>query len=69
MAIVDVTEGYKNYADAMDAFEKIQPAYVRAREYCRPLAKKWADQVKDEKTITVIASGPAYGFWSYFFNL
>lgn len=61
MAIVDVTEGYKNYADAMDAFEKIQPAYVRAREYCRPLAKKWADQVKDEKTITVIASGPAYG--------
>ena len=32
MAIVDVTEGYKNYADAMDAFEKIQPAYVRARE-------------------------------------
>ena len=61
MAIVDVTEGYKNYTDAMDAFEKIQPAYVRAREYCRPLAKKWADQVKDEKTITVIASGPAYG--------
>ena len=50
MAIVDVTEGYKNYTDAMDAFEKIQPAYVRAREYCRPLAKKWADQVKDEKT-------------------
>ena len=61
MAIVDVTEGYKNYTDAMDAFEKIQPAYVRAREYCRPLAKKWADQVKDEKTITVLASGPAYG--------
>ena len=22
MAIVDVTEGYKNYTDAMDAFEK-----------------------------------------------
>lgn len=61
MAIVDVTEGYKNYADAMDAFEKIQPAYVKAREYCRPLATKWAEEMKAEKSITVLASGPAYG--------
>lgn len=61
MAIVDIVEGYEHYADAMDAFEKIQPAYVRAKQYCQPLAEKWADQVKDEKVITVLASGPAYG--------
>lgn len=61
MAIVDITEGYEHYQEAMDAFTKIQPAYVRAREYCRPLAEKWADQMKNEKVITVLASGPAYG--------
>lgn len=61
MAIVDIVEGYKYYEDAMDGFKKIQPAYVKAREYCQPLAAKWAEQVKNEKTITVLASGPAYG--------
>ena len=61
MAIVDIIEGYDNYEDAMDAFTKIQPAYEKAREYCRPLAEKWADQMKDERVITVLASGPAYG--------
>lgn len=61
MAIVDIVEGYDNYADAMDAFTKIQPAYVKAREYCRPLAAKWAEQMKGEKVITILASGPAYG--------
>jgi len=61
MAIVDMIEGYPNYLDAMDAFTKIQPAYIRAREYCRPLAEKWAEQMKDEKSIAVLASGPAYG--------
>lgn len=61
MAIVDIVEGYDNYEDAMDAFTKIQPAYVKAREYCRPLAAKWAEQMKGEKVITILASGPAYG--------
>lgn len=61
MALVDLAEGYDYYADAMDAFTKVQPAYVKARAYCRPLAKKWAEQMKDEPIITVLASGPAYG--------
>ncbi|RGT71015.1 SIS domain-containing protein [Mediterraneibacter massiliensis] len=61
MAIVDIVEGYEHYAEAMDAFTKVQSAYVKAREYCRPLAEKWAEQMKDEKIITVLASGPAYG--------
>lgn len=61
MAIVDIVEGYDNYADAMDAFTKIQPAYERAKEYCTPLAEKWAEEMKNEKVITVLASGPAYG--------
>lgn len=61
MAIVDIVEGYDHYSEAMDAFTKIQPAYVKAREYCRPLAAKWAEQMKNERVITVLASGPAYG--------
>lgn len=61
MAIVDIVEGYANYDDAMEAFTRIQPAYVKAREYCRPLAAKWAEAMKNEKCITVLASGPAYG--------
>lgn len=61
MAIVDIVEGYEYYEDAMDAFAKVQPAYEKAREYCRPLAEKWAVQMKNEKVITVLASGPAYG--------
>lgn len=61
MAIVDIVEGYDNYADAMDAFTKVQPAYIKAREYCKPLAAKWAEQMKNEKVITVLSSGPAYG--------
>ncbi len=61
MAIVDLTEGYEHYAEAMEAFTKVQPAYVKAREYCAPLAEKWAEQMKNEKCITVLASGPAYG--------
>lgn len=61
MAIVDIAEGYENYDDAMEAFTKVQPAYVKAKEYCVPLAKAWAEQMKDEKCITVLASGPAYG--------
>lgn len=61
MAIVDIAEGYPDYEDAMDAFEKIQPAYIRAREYCAPLAEVWANKMKNEKCISVLASGPAYG--------
>ncbi len=61
MAIVDIVEGYEHYQEAMDAFTKVQPAYIKAREYCAPLAEKWAAQAKDEKCITVLASGPAYG--------
>lgn len=39
----------RNIRHAMDAFTKVQPAYVKAREYCRLLAEKWAEQMKDEK--------------------
>lgn len=61
MAIVDITEGYAGYEDAMEAFTKIQPAYVKARAYCQPLAQKWAEQMQAETCITVLASGPVYG--------
>lgn len=61
MAIVDEVEGYAHYDKAMEAFTQVQPTYLKAREACAPLADKWAEAMKDEKIITVLASGPAYG--------
>ena len=60
MDIVDVAEGYEHYADAMAAYDILDKVYNDAKEYCMPLAKKWAMQNKDEHVISVMASGPAY---------
>lgn len=61
MSIVDIVEGYKYYYEAMEAFAKVQNIYEKAKEYCEPLAEKWAKEMKNEKVITVLASGPLYG--------
>lgn len=60
MDIVDVAEGYADYSDAMAAYEILDDVYNDAKAYCMPLAEKWAEQNKDEKIITVLASGPSY---------
>lgn len=60
MDIVDVMEGYENYDDAMAAFDILDEVYNDAKEYCLPLAEKWAETNKNEHIISVLASGPAY---------
>lgn len=61
-------EKYANYEVAMQTFEILDPIYRKAVEYTTPLAKDWADLNKDQKTIYVIASGPAFGA-AYIFSI
>lgn len=59
MDMVDVTEGYKNYGDAMAAYEILDDVYNDAKRYCLPLAREWAEKNREEKVISVMASGPS----------
>ncbi len=68
MNLVDAIEGYDGYQDAMEAFGIVDDIYRKAVEYTTPLAKAWAMQNKDEKTIYVMASGPAMGS-AYIFSI
>lgn len=68
MNLVEQTEGYAGYEDAMAAFDIVDDIYRKAAEYAAPLAKKWAEQNKDEKTIYVMGSGPAWGS-AYIFSI
>lgn len=68
MNLTELVEGYAHYEDAMHTFEIIDCIYRRAVEYCTPLAKKWAAQNANEKTIYVMASGPAMGS-AYIFSI
>ena len=68
MDIVDVMEGYENYDDAMAAFDILDEVYNDAKEYCLPLAEKWAETNKNEHIISVLASGPAYAA-GYIFSI
>lgn len=60
MDLVDLTEGYDKYQDAMEAFNILDKVYNDAKAYCLPLAEQWAEKNRDEKIISVMASGPAY---------
>lgn len=68
MNLVEITEGYEYYETAMNAFDLVDPIYRKAVTYTTPLAKKWAELNKDEKTIYVMGSGPAYGS-AYIFSI
>lgn len=68
MNLVEMTEGYEYYETAMNAFDLVDPIYRKAIAYTTPLAKKWAELNKDEKTIYVMGSGPAYGS-AYIFSI
>lgn len=68
MNLVEMTEGYEYYETAMNAFDLVDPIYRKAVAYTTPLAKKWAELNKDEKTIYVMGSGPAYGS-AYIFSI
>lgn len=68
MNLVNEVEGYKNYGIAMKTWDIIDPIYRKAVKYTTPLAKDWAAMNKNQKTIYVIASGPALGA-AYVFSI
>lgn len=68
MHLVAMTEGYQYFDQAMAAFEVVDRLYRRAVAHTTPLAEKWAAQNKDEKSIYVMGSGPAWGS-AYIFSI
>lgn len=66
--LVNEAEGYSHYQEAMDAFNLIDPLYRKAVAYCKPLAKEWAAKNKNEQTIYILGSGPAWGS-AYIFSI
>lgn len=68
MHLLARTEGFEGFEDAMEAFDMVDDIYREAVMYTTPMAKKWAEQNKEEKTIYVMASGPAWGS-AYIFSI
>lgn len=68
MNLLKEVEGYDDFETAMKTFDLLDPIYRKAVDYTTPLAKEWAELNKDQKTIYVIASGPAYGA-AYVFSI
>ena len=68
MTLLEETEGYAGYEDAMAAFSILDDVYRKAVDYAAPLAQKWAWKNKDQKTIYVMGSGPAMGS-AYIFSI
>lgn len=68
MELVQQTEGYAHYEEAMAAFDLIDPIYRRAFDYCQSLADTWAQRNADRPTINVMASGPVFGA-AYVFSI
>lgn len=54
-------ENWSNYDKAMQAYEVIDEMVEDAKKELLPVAQKWAQKVKDEPIIYVLASGPNYG--------
>lgn len=68
MNLLQQTEGYSHYEKAMAAFDIVDALYRKAVAHTTPLARAWAEQNKDQKTIYVMGSGPAYGS-AYIFSI
>ncbi|BDR60063.1 sugar isomerase [Lactobacillus xylocopicola] len=68
MNLLNEVEGYANYDLAMKTFALLDATYRRAVKYTTPLAKEWAELNQTEKTIYVLASGPAWGA-AYVFSI
>ena len=66
--LLNQTEGYQYYNQAMNAYEKVDSLYRKAVEKMTPIAKEWAIQNKDEKCIYVMGSGPQMGA-AYIFSI
>lgn len=68
MELVQQTEGYEHYREAMGCFDVLDPIYRKAVSYCTPLAHEWALLNADKPTINVMGSGPAFGA-AYVFSI
>ncbi len=59
--ILEQFEGYSEYPEAMEAFEKIDLIVSKAKKYILPIGKEFAEKYKDEEIFYVMASGSNFG--------
>ena len=58
--ILNQTEGYENYDEMQNGFDRIDKIVGNATQFIAPRAEKWAKMYKDEKLIYTMGSGSAY---------
>ena len=58
--ILNQTEGYENYDEMYNGFDRIDKIVGNATKFIAPRAEKWAKMYKDEKLIYTMGSGSAY---------
>lgn len=57
--LLEQTEGYAYYEQAMEGLSKIDLMCGKAAEQIRPRALAWGEEMKDEKVIYTLGSGPS----------
>ena len=58
--ILNQTEGYENYDEMYNGFDRIDKIVGNATQFIAPRAEKWAKMYKDEKLIYTMGSGSAH---------
>ena len=58
--ILNQVEGYENYDEMMNGFDRIDGIVKHAKEFLTPRAKIFAEEYKDEKLIYMMGSGANY---------
>ena len=58
--ILNQIEGYENYDEMMNGFDRIDGIVKHAKEFLTPRAKVFAEEYKDEKLIYMMGSGANY---------
>ena len=58
--ILNQTEGYENYDEMYNGFDRIDKIVGNATKFIAPRAEKWAKMYKDEKLIYTMGSGSAH---------
>ena len=66
--LVNQTEGYDAYEDAVKSLEGVDAVYRRAVEFAIPRAREWAVRNAHRPTINVLGAGPTFGA-SYVFSI
>ncbi len=58
--ILNQIEGYENYDEMMNGFDRIDGIVKHAKEFLTPRAKVFAEEYKDERLIYMMGSGANY---------